>query len=445
MTFHQNPTLLESDPSAQSEQNVFVSGGTVRGSGSVTNDDHKQEPDIAATTASESAIVASVEKDEAEVEVIRSGPLQDKNNRSKLADCNPSAGGEWVYDESYPLYRSKNCPFADPGFRCEENGRPDLDYMKYRWQPNGCDLPRFNAMDILERLRGQRMVYVGDSIGRNQWESMLCMLAEGVENKTRIYEVNGETISKHTGFLSFKFEDYNLTVEYYREPFLIPQTRPPPNSPPNVTYALIVDQPCWSSSKWKGADIVVFNAGHWWTDQKIRNQGCYFQVGNEINMDMDLETAFAKSLRTLVEWVDANVSPKTQIFFRSFASVHFRGGAWNTGGHCHEETRPMSEEEARAEWAEPWTNKVMMNEVLGHNNTETGHDVTYIDVTTSTNYRSDAHSGLYYMDNSINKTPLNKQDCSHFCLPGVPDTWNELLLASLLSQGKGAWGQPIRF
>jgi hypothetical protein len=53
-------------------------------------------------------------------------------------------------------------------------------------------------------------------------------------------------------------------------------------------------------------------------------RGCYFQVGNEINMDMDLETAFAKSLRTLVEWVDANVSPKTQIFFRSFASVHFR-------------------------------------------------------------------------------------------------------------------------
>jgi hypothetical protein len=50
--------------------------------------------------------------------------------------------GSWVYDESYPLYRAPNCPFMDPGFRCEQNGRPNLEYMKYRWQPHDCNLPR---------------------------------------------------------------------------------------------------------------------------------------------------------------------------------------------------------------------------------------------------------------------------------------------------------------
>ncbi|CAM6016276.1 unnamed protein product [Sphagnum balticum] len=360
--------------------------------------------------------------------------------------CNLSLG-KWVYDKSYPLYRSKNCPFVDPGFRCEENGRPDLDYLKYRWQPHECDVPRFNATETLERLRNQRMVFVGDSIGRNHWESMLCMLAEGVasqDKESRIYEINGETISKHTGFLAFRFKDYNLTVEYYREPFLIPQTRPPPDSHPNVTCALIVDTPCWSFSKWIHADILVFNAGHWWTDQKIHNQGCYFQEGDEINMDMDLETAFTKSMQTLGTWLDAQLSPKTQVFFRSFASVHFRGGAWNTGGHCHKEVHPMSEEEARAEWATPWTNMIMRNEVR-RNMKKRKDAVTYLDVTTATNYRSDGHAGLYYRDNSVTKTPNNKQDCSHFCLPGVPDTWNELLVATLLSKGKGTWGQPVRF
>jgi PMR5 N terminal Domain len=31
--------------------------------------------------------------------------------------------GEWIWDEKYPLYNSKNCPFLDLGFRCSENGR----------------------------------------------------------------------------------------------------------------------------------------------------------------------------------------------------------------------------------------------------------------------------------------------------------------------------------
>ena len=50
--------------------------------------------------------------------------------------------GDWVWDDSYPLYESKNCPFVDQGFRCSENGRPDLFYTKWKWQPKFCNLPR---------------------------------------------------------------------------------------------------------------------------------------------------------------------------------------------------------------------------------------------------------------------------------------------------------------
>ena len=59
-----------------------------------------------------------------------------------LRGCNITQG-QWVYDNiSYPLYHTRNCPFADPGFRCEENGRPDKEWMSYHWQPHDCDLPR---------------------------------------------------------------------------------------------------------------------------------------------------------------------------------------------------------------------------------------------------------------------------------------------------------------
>ena len=50
--------------------------------------------------------------------------------------------GKWVYDDSYPLYSTFTCPFIDEGFDCEGNGRLDKDYMKWRWKPHDCDIPR---------------------------------------------------------------------------------------------------------------------------------------------------------------------------------------------------------------------------------------------------------------------------------------------------------------
>ncbi|KAH0738461.1 hypothetical protein KY290_037166 [Solanum tuberosum] len=105
----------------------------------------------------------------------------------------------------------------DEGFRCFENGMPDNFYTKWRWQPKDCNLPRFDAKHMPEKLRNQRVVFVGDSIGRNQWESLLCLL-------------------------SSTFNDYNSTVEYYRAPFLVLQNRPPARAPRNVKMTLKLDQ-----------------------------------------------------------------------------------------------------------------------------------------------------------------------------------------------------------
>lgn len=46
---------------------------------------------------------------------------------------------------------------------------------------------RWNATEMWEKLRGKRLMFVGDSLNRGQWISMLCLLQSVIpENKRSI-------------------------------------------------------------------------------------------------------------------------------------------------------------------------------------------------------------------------------------------------------------------
>ncbi|GJN00616.1 hypothetical protein PR202_ga17811 [Eleusine coracana subsp. coracana] len=323
---------------------------------------------------------------------------------NEMASCD-MFHGSWVRDDSYPLYPEGSCPHIDEPFDCYLNGRRDLAYQKLRWQPSGCNIPRLNPTDMLERLRGKRLVFVGDSLNRNMWESLVCILRNSIKDKRKVFEASGRHEFKTEGSYSFLFTDYNCSVEFFRSPFLVQEWEAQvDNGKKKETLRL---------------DLV----------EQSSPRKDYYQEGSHIYSELNVEDAFHKALVTWSKWIDTNVNPRrTTVLFRGYSASHFSGGQWNSGGSCDKESEPITNEQ----YLSTYPPKMSILEDVIH---KMKTPVVYLNVTRMTDYRKDAHPSIYRKQNLTDeerRSPERYQDCSHWCLPGVPDSWNELVYAQLL-------------
>lgn len=362
-----------------------------------------------------------------------SGP---KKAMGEFSDkCNIFNGG-WVRDErEVPFYPAGSCPYIDNDFNCHQNGRPDNDFLRWRWQPNDCNIPRLNGTDFLARLRGKRLLFVGDSLNRNMWESLVCILRHSVKRKDTVYEASGRHNFKTSGYYSFRFEDYNCSVDFVRSPFLVREVNFK-NANGSDDERLKLDLLDETTSAYREADIIVFNTGHWWTHEKTSRGIDYYQEGDYVYPVLKVMEAYKKALTTWATWLDKNInSSRTQVVFRGYSLTHFRGGQWNSGGQCHKETEPIFNETFLAKYPSKMR---ALERVLEKMKTP----VIYLNISRLTDYRKDGHPSIYrkvYDTVEEQIAAETSQDCSHWCLPGIPDSWNELLYASLLINGRGSW------
>ncbi|KAI3850005.1 hypothetical protein MKX03_015350 [Papaver bracteatum] len=377
------------------------------------------------------------------------------SSSSQGHECNIFEG-EWVkpVNNREPFYPPGTCPYIEQSpFDCYKNGRPEDAFLKLQWEwqshPTnaGCNTnfpSMLNATDFLERLRDKKVAFAGDSLNRNMFESLMCILWNAVPDKSRVHWVSGYADYKIRGDKSLRYEDYNCTVGFVWSPYLVKETNPRnrrnetnKNDPEKMRLDMIDDH---AASFYRDADLVIFDSWHWWINDKTNSGVNYFQEGDYLYPKLDMIKAYKKGLTTWKKWMDKNIDPnRTQVVFRGYSVNHFLGGRWNTGGKCNRELEPIASNETYREKNPP---KV---KILEDTIRKMKTPVIYLNVTKQTYYRTDGHPSLYHKSFKTYEerldAVLNHQDCSHWCLPGIPDTWNELLYISLLRDGKGSFAR----
>ncbi|GMN27079.1 hypothetical protein TIFTF001_046107, partial [Ficus carica] len=300
--------------------------------------------------------------------------------------------GEWVYDPNrLPFYTNFTCPEIFDQQNCMKFGRPDSDFLKWRWKPAGCELPPFDALRFLELVNGKSMAFVGDSVARNQMQSLLCLLAT-VEYPADV----SQTTSAR--FKRWLYTTHNFTLASFWSPYLIKSTETTkPNGTTKSLTNLYLDEAHTNwTSQIEAFDFVIISAGRWFFGPKMFYEkghvvGCHFCMRKDTK-NLTMFYGYKRAFRTAFEALLGLESFKGEVILRTLSPAHFENGEWNKGGEC-KRTEPVSRAEMKVNWGDWEMYKSQIEVVRGveREGKKRGLKIRVLDVTEAMAVRPDGH------------------------------------------------------
>ncbi|MCO5597070.1 hypothetical protein L7F22_051144 [Adiantum nelumboides] len=323
--------------------------------------------------------------------------------------------GDWIPHPDGPAYTNATCQYIQENQNCIKLGKPDLEFLYWRWKPHDCELPLFDAYAFLEVVAGKAWAFIGDSLARNNFQSVLCHLAQ-------IEKPDCDEWNTHC---YFRYYNFTLAIEW--APFLVKGVEQAEGFTQHIAKLYLdVLEESWASTL-HGYDYIVLSAGRWFLRDSLyfeRNElaGC-----NNCPMlnatELGWAYAYRAALRTSFDYLISS-KYKGVVFFRTLSPDHWQNAAWDQGGNCTQKA-PYESKLHASDWLSDFIYKMQLEEFgkTLQRSSNFSFKLKIVDTLYATSLRPDAHPGPYgHFHLSV------QNDCLHWCLPGAVDTWSAMLL-----------------